>query len=582
MTTLENTKFTINYVKQHKIDLEALEKDYEYNPEDFEYKYNPFQIKTFQNYNPIYSLFFDLSEKSYNKIALNHECHFLNMNKVIHCENKTEFDKQVFIKYSPLIDPIRYMTGKYKLEMDKVTILPNPFSSEGTLLPKISHYNNTSYVDNFFSFLTSILLQKHGLVNGLDYYGSFLGVQDKFKANISDDLEYLNSSDYFSDKINKLFTVTIENKPDFATFGSRGNKSKLQFDDEAVDVVLDDLDILDPLDTVDPLDPIETPKPETATEKDELVYEKENNSTATSKTSSNSSNNSETNYSVENDEPDNQSETSECSDDWESDSDETNDNDDDPETQHYAFINDFPVQLICLEKCVGTLDELFERDEISKDIGAAALMQVIMSLIAYQKAFHFTHNDLHTNNIMYVNTDKKYLYYCFNKQIYRVPTYGKIFKIIDFGRSIYKFKGHQFFSDSFAPGGDGATQYNCEPYMNEKKPRVDPNYSFDLSRLGASIYDFIIEDDRHPEDFDELQETIHRWCLDDNGKNILYKRTGEERYPNFKLYKMIARTVHLHTPRNQLEFPFFKQFLSNKKIDSNENIMDIDALPQYF
>ena len=61
-------------------------------------------------------------------------------------------------------------------------------------------------------------------------------------------------------------------------------------------------------------------------------------------------------------------------------------------------------------------------------------------------------------------------------------------------------------------------------------------------------------------------------------KNILYKRNGEERYPNFKLYKMIARTVHKHTPQEQLVFPFFSQFLSKKL---GEEVMDIDVLPTY-
>jgi hypothetical protein len=116
--------------------------------------------------------------------------------------------------------------------------------------------------------------------------------------------------------------------------------------------------------------------------------------------------------------------------------------------------------------------------------------------------------------------------------------------------------------------------------MNENKPRTDPNYSFDLSRLGASIYDFIIEDDKNPENFDKLQDIIYRWCLDDNGKNVLYKRNGEERYPNFKLYKMIARTVHKHVPKDQLELPIFKQFATNK-IEKLENLLDIDSLPVY-
>jgi hypothetical protein len=571
MSNLDDTKFNIHYVKQKTIDMSSLEKDYQHNPEDLEYNYNPFKINHFQNYNPVYSLFFDLTEKSYNKIALNHDYHFVNMNKVIHCETQETLQKPVFIKYSPLVDPIRYMTGKYKDDMDKMNILPNPFSS-ATPLEKISYYNNTSYTDNFFSFLASKLIHKHDFVHGVDYYGSFLGVQEKFKANISDDLEYLNSSDYFTENMNKLFTVSVDTPNEFANFGSRSNKKKLQIDDASDEISVEDLDVITSTECFE------------QTESNELVYEKENNSTSSS--SSDSSNNSEANYSVDNDNDSDEDGSDENSDsdnnsdsDWGSDSDGSDNYDDDDEEQsEYAFVNNFPVQLICLEKCDGTMDELFVKDKLNQDMGAAALIQVIMTLIAYQKAFNFTHNDLHTNNIMYVNTDKKYLYYRYDKKTYRVPTYGRIFKIIDFGRSAYKFKGQLFFSDSFAPGGDGATQYNCEPFMNEKKPRIDPNYSFDLSRLGCSIYDFIIDDDKHPEKFDELQKTIHRWCLDDNDKNILYKRNGEERYPNFKLYKMIARTVHKHTPQEQLEFPFFSQFLS-KKI--GDEVMDIDILPVY-
>ena len=182
-----------------------------------------------------------------------------------------------------------------------------------------------------------------------------------------------------------------------------------------------------------------------------------------------------------------------------------------------------------------------------------------MALLAFQKAFHFTHNDLHTNNVMYINTDVEWLYYKYENQFYRVPTYGRIFKIIDFGRAIYRFKDRVYCSDSFAPKGDAHSQYNTEPYFNANKPRIEPNLSFDLCRLGTSIYDFIIQDEE--DDRDEFQETIYRWCLDDNGKNVMYKRDGEERYPGFKLYKMIAKNVHAHTPSEQLKFAFFNQFL---------------------
>ena len=122
--------------------------------------------------------------------------------------------------------------------------------------------------------------------------------------------------------------------------------------------------------------------------------------------------------------------------------------------------------MICLEKCDGTIDLLFENEEINEENGSAALLQIIMSLLTYQKAFQFTHNDLHTNNIVYKETDEEYLYYKYNNKYYKIPTYGKIYKIIDFG-SIYKYQGKIFCSDSFAQGGDAATQYNCEPFYNK-------------------------------------------------------------------------------------------------------------------
>ena len=58
---------------------------------------------------------------------------------------------------------------------------------------------------------------------------------------------------------------------------------------------------------------------------------------------------------------------------------------------------------------------------------------------------------------------------------------------------------------------------------------------------------------------------------------MYYIRKWNERYPNFKLYKMIARTVHKHTPEKQLEFDFFNQYMANE-IDSDVIVMDIDKI----
>ena len=208
-----------------------------------------------------------------------------------------------------------------------------------------------------------------------------------------------------------------------------------------------------------------------------------------------------------------------------------------------------------------------------------------MILITYQKAFDFTHNDLHTNNIMYNTTNKKYLYYCYKKQFYKVPTYGRIFKIIDFGRSIYKCNGKLFCSDSFQDGNDASTQYNTEPYFNNKKPRLEPNYSFDLCRLACSIFDYLVDDldeIKNLKKCDPVTKLIVEWCLDDKGVNMLYKTNGEDRYPEFKLYKMIARHVHNHTPQAQLERSHFKSFECFKDdIENLNETIDIDKMPSY-
>ena len=109
------------------------------------------------------------------------------------------------------------------------------------------------------------------------------------------------------------------------------------------------------------------------------------------------------------------------------------------------------------------------------------------------------------------------------------------------------FRGKLLCSDSFHPKGDAATQYNFEPYMNPKKPLLEPNKSFDLCRLGCSLYDFIVQELEEEEVIQDIidikkipysiKKIILEWCDDDKGRNVIYKNNGEERYPEFKLYK---------------------------------------------
>jgi hypothetical protein len=569
--------FSLGYKKigiPKKEDLEQLVSD------DTSIVYHPFKLADLQNYNPIYSEIFKLSSKNYNSISLNQKNQFLfTKDKQTENSNTVNVDN-CFIKYSPLLDPYRYLTGKYTID-DSLMNLPK--IDNGTYHSKLKDPNNASYIDNFFCYLSSNLLNHHGFVNSIDYYGSFLGIQEKFRVNIADDIDNLRSSDFFINQKNTLYEIYEVEEDPFMNFGSRKNKDKLLFHNESNISQI----------SVDNLDGTSEKSAPSLLEDIEVIYKTEHED----EVDDDSSNNSDMNYtsSEDNDEDDDEDEDEDEDEDNDEDEDEDEDEDNDEDEDEssdssqlplYAYIHNFPIQLICLEPCKGTIDSLFESGSLDENTAAAALMQIIMSMIAFQHAFHFTHNDLHTNNIMFIETEEKYLYYEYNQKIYKVPTYGKIYKIIDFGRAIYKFNGKIYCSDSFSPEGDANTQYNFEPWFNPNKPRIEPNYSFDLCRLGCSIFDFILDEDyqQGETEFDELQRTIIRWCSDDNGKNVLYKKSGEERYPNFKLYKMIARTVHQHTPEAQLNDPYFKQFmLSDKKTKTIEKskIINIDKLPSY-
>jgi hypothetical protein len=277
---------------------------------------------------------------------------------------------------------------------------------------------------------------------------------------------------------------------------------------------------------------------------------------------------------------------SNCDSNSQTDSSEYDSDDDDDDEVCNAHIFNFPVHAILMEQCDNTLDSLmYAKNEMTEPEWAATLMQVIMALVAYQHMFAFTHNDLHTNNIMFVKTDKKFLHYLYGGVYYRVPTYGRIMKIIDFGRAIYKYRGQTLCSDSFHRTGDAATQYNCEPYMNPKKPRLDPNPSFDLCRLACSLFDYFVEDIRDEAACvaqSRAASVVVEWLKDDKGRNVLYKKNGDERYPDFKLYKMIARTVHGAVPHEQLRKPMFAHYaIARKHINGKPHIMNIDALPCY-
>ena len=517
---------------------------------------------------------------------------------------------------APLLDPFKYVVGKYNHTDPCLFNLPS-FDTSLNVHPKIADTNNSAFVDGFFSYLTSRVLHEHLFIHGLDYYGSFLAVKNDYNINIIDDLDYLIQSDFFNKQQNVLFKVEDyshliinsepkELKPLKISTSLKSNHSILSInsiDDTLFENIFETNNT-----TTMTLDDVKSMQVElvdiTNSNNFDITNQKKSEtlnsgSTCSSRTSHTDNDDLSEPDDIEEDNNQNDSFSkhsgSGCASELDMDDNDvdidvdSDDNDSIEEETLMLTFPKFPVQLICLEHCENTFDNLIINGELKQEEWFSALMQIIMSLITYQKMFAFTHNDLHTNNIMYIPTNKKYLYYLYKKKVYKVPTFGKIYKIIDFGRAIYKFNGKLFCSDSFQTSGDAATQYNIEPYFNDKKPRLEPNFSFDLCRLACSIFDYVVDDFEMIKNLSNLNselssliKIIVEWCIDDNGINVLYKNNGLERYPDFKLYKMIARCVHNHTPVAQLDRPEFSKFVvSNKNIPKNEQIINIDEYPSY-
>jgi len=602
---MDNDTLKINYEKRKNSELFKLFK-----------KENLTFLSEVQNYAPIYNRFFLLNETNFNSVNLNNEWFLTDIKNSV-SDNKNLYNcaiqnlqtsktkkKQVFFKMAPLLDPFKFLIGKYNINDPSLFNLPKLTTNGdiGTVHPKLLDYNNSAYVDGFFSFLSSTLIHKYDFINGVDYYGAFLGIKRDFKLNIIDDLDYLCKSEFFNKNKNVNFQVDDysflyddeEKQKQLVPIKidhNISNKSTLSiksiddglFEDVFTESHLTLEDLKD--NSIELVDLMNSETFSLGDAKTTTIKSSSTCSSRTSHTSDNSGaeescNNCDGMPSNDGDSDNTASMSGESESGTESGSDECYE-----EERIDATIPSFPVQVICMENCDTTFDDLIINNDLTQEEWFSALMQVIMILITYQKAFSFTHNDLHTNNIMYNETDEKYIYYCYRKTYYKVPTFGRIFKIIDFGRAIYKFDGKLFCSDSFQPGADAATQYNTEPYFNEKKPRLEPNYSFDLCRLACSIFDYVIEDLDALDDYDNcdpIVKLIFDWCLDDNGINILYKNNGVERYPDFKLYKMIARCVHNHTPQAQLERNEFKQFIVTKnKAPSDKTVINIDNIPSF-
>lgn len=513
----------------------------------------------------------------------------------------------MFVKRVHLVEPIPTMEGVYVLPTDGA--LPQGKECWKNTLTKIHDKYNEAYIDSLCCATVSRLVETETSPHWCKFYGSFNGRVNKYMYNVTGEIYSLKQERWFNKNkragIFKIKVVGDEAKPtQLVQIVEEGGI--IECDDlgaiASSESGINDADCISVTPSTDdeaPIELLEDRPVRIVKLGGSPVPDSESNSSSESDNSSESSSEDSRDSSSEGSSSDSSSSDSEdsSSDSSGSDSDSSSSGSEDssssgsssPKNQSgscefFAEFSDFPVQVTLMERCTGTMDSLLDieeqQDAEDKDARWSAwIYQVIAGLAVAQYYYGFVHNDLHTNNVMWSPTDDKYIYYRLDgldHQFYRVPTYGKLMKIIDFGRASFYLNDRKdlVISDAYAENNDAYGQYNCPPYYERSEPKVGPNPSFDLCRLAVSMFDALYPEQpeikTNPKKLSEeegrieyetdsdLYNLLWFWLTDSEGKNILRNPDDTERFPDFDLYKYIARYSNNAIPRIEAQNKYFE------------------------
>jgi hypothetical protein len=457
-------------------------------------------------------------------------------------ETASKKKKASYCKVTHILDPVRKIQGYYD----------NAEKGEERVRRKTANYMNQAYIDYLANYLLGQLRERDISPHFCLFYGGFQAVADKYRYNITDSFDsYKHYKGFWDKKESGLFSLYISE--DGESVSDSGLKTSLH-------------------------------------SRSFSYFTDKSRGRSTSTSESESSHISLLEYAGAtgaDDELESVSTFESGSDISGSESEETYD-----ETMVYSEFTKFPTVLLFQEKMDGIMDNILdEEDSEFEEKWTAWTFQVIAALCVAQATFGLTHNDLHTNNILYSETEEKYIYYrTRDGSVWKVPTYGRILRIIDYGRSAFRIGSQWFVSDDFAKGGDAEAQYSFGDFKVDRAEDVYPNPSFDLSRYAVSIMEPLFP--RFPaekeggeilnqedswvikESVSPLWNLLWSWLIDDKGKNILRNEDGTERFPDFDLYETIAAHVFTAKPQEQVRKDIFKQY-SVTEVSANQKVYSL-------
>ena len=499
---------------------------------------------------------------------------------VIRYQGGREETKDVYVKTIHLLDPFAYLSGEYN---EPPLELPGVAVSHNSRKKKLLDPNNQAYIDVIGMSILSRLNEINITPHAVKVYGAVCGVKKSYMYDITDEYETLKSRDWFwkivgaggenlhvksktGDNIEDEIIKNIKERS--ATYSSSGGPMYEDLDGcdggEGSTSDVSDGSLLEEL----------APINLECSELSDISFIARRSGDNMTETGKSSATDDSLPYTIE----------VEC--------------------------RDMPVILLFEEAADGTMDDILMDDDsiessLLSDDGSSAedalvimeiekeekwsawFMQVVCALTQMQSLLGMCHNDLHINNVVWTDTDVEFIMYkSISGDIWKVPTYGKMFKIIDFGRATFRIGKREFMSDDFLDGNEAAGQYNYGPCYNEDEDIIPSNPSFDLCRLSVSLIDslyastpalrgkkknrkIMMNEDGWIKYYtkSDLYNCLWKWMLDDNGHNILRDIDGEDKFPGFDLYIYIASYVHNSVPKHQLEMKPFSVF----KLDGGDS-----------
>lgn len=233
----------------------------------------------------------------------------------------------------------------------------------------------------------------------------------------------------------------------------------------------------------------------------------------------------------------------------------------------YIEYKDVPCYLLITEKLCHDVSYITENDMLTYDRVLSFTFQIFSAIMTMNSLYGIKHNDLHFGNIMIKKTDEEYLYYSLNNTFYRIPTFGFIICILDWGRSTYDFNGYSGKNKIYTSPRDCFRQYIYKRINNKgySPVELDENRWTDIVMASHSI-------------LREFNEVVINTPLEDLLlKNI---RMEDEEYLDINifdwdLYVDITENKFNIKPRELITNKIFHNFIIKKKSIKNKQIYKI-------